>query len=288
MATVRDDQLQELVETRGAAELFEAIVTSGTPASQIFQASDRALRPPPRRFNPVWKAAAVFAVVIAVSATALAIKPKQAAAVMFRSDPSWIIAIVTDPAATASRLHAEFARQKLNISLHLLPVSPSIVGTVVYVGADDPQAVQPLQGGTCPNPGGACPIGLRIARGYTGRADVALGRQARPDEAYLSAGDAFSPGEVLHCTGLLGATVGDALPVLHRLGLTVEWRDEPMDLPSDQPPTTGGPPAPSAHIWSATPFSPGRVILWTAKGPLKNGTPYANLPSHLAAINRGC
>jgi hypothetical protein len=76
--------------------------------------------------------------------------------------------------------------------------------------------------------------------------------------------------------------------VLRRLSVAVEWRDEPVDQPSGRPGDHSGPPAAGDHIWSATPFAPGKVILWTAKEPLVNGSPYANLPAHITTINQGC
>src|SRR5262249_49919140 len=68
-----------------------------------------------------------------------------------------------------------------------------------------------------------CPVGLVIPANFTGHGGVVVGRPARHGERYESMADAFAPGEVLHCSGLLGAPASAALPVLKKLGLNAHW-----------------------------------------------------------------
>ena len=52
----------------------------------------------------------------------------------FTTSGGYITVIVRNPLAGPARYRAEFAARHLNITLKLVPASPSIVGTVVYIG----------------------------------------------------------------------------------------------------------------------------------------------------------
>jgi hypothetical protein len=65
---------------------------------------------------------------------------------------------------------------------------------------------------------------LRIVNDFDGRLTVEIGRPAAPGEPYAMATEAFAPGEVLHCSGVRGKTVREALPVLADRGVRVIWR----------------------------------------------------------------
>ena len=130
-----------------------------------------------------------------------------------------------------------FAAHGLDITLKLVPVSPSLVGSVVYMGTSEGASdIQVLHSATREAPGGPLSIGLRIPVDFQGQADIVLGRAARPGETYVSTGDAFAPGEALYKSGLMGLRVSEAVGRLKELGLTAEWRDErPASSSPDQP-----------------------------------------------------
>ena len=44
-----------------------------------------------------------------------------------------------------------------------------------------------------------------------------------PAEAYAAAADIFRPGEMLHCSAVLGESVQQALPVLESLHVKIAW-----------------------------------------------------------------
>jgi hypothetical protein len=129
-----------------------------------------------------------------------------------------VMALITNPLAAASQLTAVLRAHGLNITVQTVPVSPSLVGAIVY---SDAPIIRTLWKPSCRVTG--CPVGLVIPLGFTGSAEIAVGRPARPGEGYQSTADVFAPGEALHCSGLLGARATAALPVLRKLGLHVTW-----------------------------------------------------------------
>lgn len=232
---------------------------------------------------------AAVAVGVAVLATSSAVTPQPAAgAVAFRTAAGGdIIATVTNPFAAVSQLRSAFAQRGFDITLNLVPVSPSLVGTVVYSSDEGgSSAIQPLQRGQCLNGGGGCSIGVKIPASFAGRGYITLGRPARPGETYESQASAFAPGEPLHCSGLLGSRVIAAQSALERDHLTVEWREVTAETSADgtqtSHSTTDTSPASSNYIWDADMTAPGKVAIWTEP------TPWPADTTHGAQFNQGC
>jgi hypothetical protein len=238
-------------------------------------------------------AVAAGTVAAVVLSTTAGVGPEPADAVAFRTAASGdIIATVTDPFAARAQLDAAFAKQGLKVKVNLLPVSPSIVGTVLYVGESGAgDQIKALQGGHCLMGGGGCSIGLDIPKDFTGEGSITLGRPAKAGEQYEGSASIFAPGEPLHCSGLLGAKVSTALPVLQADNLTVvQWRE---DVP-DQSGSSGPSPNSSSHsvtdaqppvqnyIWDAELIEPGKVRVTTAS------TPWPNSPGAGSGFNKGC
>ena len=141
-----------------------------------------------------------------------------------------IVATVVDPFAAQSSLDAAFRAAGLDITVSLVPASPSAVGTVVEISepSSGPE-IETLTGGTCVTGGGGpgnCPVGLKVPRGFAGSGSIVLGRPAKPGENYESTNSAFAPGESLHCSGLIDTTVATALPKLAALGVSVQWQPQ--------------------------------------------------------------
>jgi len=129
-----------------------------------------------------------------------------------------IVARITNPDAAASQLTAVFRAHGLNIDVETLPVSPSLVGTIVF---SQVSIIRTLWKPACSVTG--CPVGLVIPADFTGTGHIVVGRPAKPGERYESMADVFAPGEALHCSGLLGQPASAALPVLRKLGLHASW-----------------------------------------------------------------
>ncbi len=233
-------------------------------------------------------AAGIVAVVLLASGSA--VNPPSADAVSFHSDPNgYILAAVTDPFATQARLDRAFAKQGLHIKIQLIPASPSTVGRVLYMGVSNTHGAQiePLREGEhCVSNDAGCAIGLRIPRGFTAKATIALGRPARPGESYGSAASAFAGSEILHCSGLLGASVARALPVFQQDKLIVRWMEDievrtSQSGSSSRSRSVAQPPA-SDYIWGAELSARGRLTVQV------ESRPWPATPGAGAHFNDGC
>lgn len=232
-------------------------------------------------------AAGIVAVVLLASGSA--VNPPSADAVSFHTDPNgYILAAVTDPFATQARLDRAFAKQGLHIKIQLIPASPSTVGRVLYMGVSNTHGAQiePLREGEhCVSNDAGCAIGLRIPKGFTARATIGLGRPARPGERYGSVASALAGGEILHCSGLLGASVARALPVLQRDKFTVRWIDIEVRTShsgsSSRSRSVAQPPA-NDYIWGAELSAPGRLTVQV------ESRPWSATPGAGAHFNDGC
>jgi hypothetical protein len=279
LSPIRDEELAALAETPATALLLTEI--AATSKEERRRSGRR------RRLALALATGAVAAIAIALTAATGTFSPAPAAAgVRFSTEGRYIVANVTDPSAAAADLRAAFQQKGFDIHIKLIPASPSIVGTVVYVG-ESPGAseIRSVQGGPCETGGGGCPIGLKIPRDFTGRADIALGRRADAGEEYGSTASAFAPGEELHCSGLLGAPVARAVAVLRDRGISAEWRwREAPGKPSTSPPIAG-------YVWNSTPISRNRVLLWIGRDHLTQqaaGSSIRDVAGYKARFNVGC
>jgi hypothetical protein len=294
------DRVDDLFSRARQDELFNEIVRAPTGAQAVG----------PRRARPDWMprlrapnvgrprvarrlavlgAAVTLASVAAIVIAHSPVHPQNAsAAVVFRGGAGGeIVATVVDPFAAQDQLDAEFAARGFDITVNLVPVSPSLVGTIIYTSDNGgASAIQALQGGPCVTGGGGCPIGLRIPASFSGGGYITLGRPAEPGETYQSQTSAFAPGEALHCSGLLGAQVGASESVLRSDKLAVTWRAK---LPGSGPNGTSAgysasstPPPADDYIWDALMTAPGMVMIWAEPQPWPDDA------SHGAAFNRGC
>lgn len=156
--------------------------------------------------------------------------------VVFRVDGPNVVAQITDPNAAAAQLTQAFEEYGLDIHVNAVPVSPSLVGSIVY---SDAHSIDSIRTGECLSGGTTgCDVGLVIPKDYSGEAYVTVGRSATSDEVYASSADVFGPGESLHCSGMLGATVSEANGVLKNLGLIVRWTGDAS--PSEDDVVVGG------------------------------------------------
>jgi hypothetical protein len=247
---VTDAEAERLVRPATLADLAARITAEPIPAASYQPArTQTAARPRARRR---WPAGAPLAAALAIVLVALAVlaatrlagsdrpatqatktvtpghatpTPVAAHVLSFTTSDGYITVIVRNPLADPSRYRAELAAHHLNITLELVPVSPSLVGTVVYIGepSDGPDLQTITAQGRCYTGGGgaACPVGVRIPVGFRGQAEVVFGRAARPGEHYESTADATAPGEVMHGMNYVGDTVAQVLAMLAQRDVAV-------------------------------------------------------------------
>lgn len=160
--------------------------------------------------------------------------------VSFRDDSDEIVARITDPQAASEELTQVFQAHGLNINVNTVPVSPSLVGTIVYT---DVPTIKSLHDGTCLTGGGdGCQVGLVIPADFAGNATVTIGRMASGGEAYAGSADAFGAGEALHCSGWLGETVAAVNASLQGASLSADWMidGQRVDSPPAEDVVIGG------------------------------------------------
>jgi hypothetical protein len=226
---VTDAEAARLVRTSTLADLAGQITATAVPPEA------------PRRNHPrrrIVLVAAPLAAGLAAAAIVLATQsqpapvraashPAQAsltAALSFTTSGGYITVIVRDPLADPSRYRAEFAAHHLQVTLTLVPVSPSLVGSLVYFSEPASGGITPITArGKCRTGGGgsACPVGVRIPAGFRGQAQLVFGRAARPGEQYESTASATAPGEVMHGMRYQGLTVARVLAMLRQRDVSV-------------------------------------------------------------------
>ena len=269
---LRDDQLARVVGIGRANGGAERIVA--TPWR-------RARRPQPARRRTLTLAAVAAAACLAAAlgVTLRSSSPTTAYALSFSESGGYVIARIVNPYASVDELRRELASNHLHVALKLLPVSPGLVGKVsmIDVNGSPGDGIQPLLEGKCAN--GPCTVGVKVARAFKGSGYVEIGRPARRGERYASTpiGGTFAAGELLHCSGLQGASVAKLTPVLQSKRLKVvgwrvmgepslaraskkpngvTWRrGESASAPADQAPA-------GDLVQEVMPVAPGEVELW--------------------------
>jgi hypothetical protein len=206
----------------------------------------------------------------------------QAAVLSLTRHGGYLDVVVRNPVADPKRYRAEFAKYHLNISLRLVPASPSVVGSVVYASypVRDASQIKPITAvGKCFTGGGGnvCPVGVRVALRFRGAATLVFARAARPGEQYESAGQATAPGEAMHGLRFAGKTVASVLAMLARRGVTVpQWRVQRTNgcvTVSRRTVPRGW------YVYQAVPWAPDQVLLWASRTwPVGTCTPSAGQP----------
>jgi hypothetical protein len=185
----------------------------------------------------------------------VSVGPPAAQALSFTKHPGYITVIVRDPLADPARYRHELARHHLKVALRLLPVSPSLTGTVIE---DEGAGITTITAhGRCSASLDAesCPVGIRIPDNFRGQGAVTFGRAARPGEQYESmAVSALVPGEAMHGMTIKGQTVAQVIVALSKRHLTALFQAQPLAPTKAEPP--GG-----SLVLSALPWAPGQVLL---------------------------
>ncbi|MGJ6966936.1 hypothetical protein ACSDR0_33975 [Streptosporangium sp. G11] len=216
-ARVRDDELAGQASAAGARALLASIMSeSGSDAPVVSPSHRWSWRP--RLVTGTVIAGVLVAGVVAGpgllrdgSATSYA-----NSAVDIVLDGEQYVARIKDPFADHAKYTEAFRAVGLDITLRPVPVSRGSVGKImgmVITGGDRPD------GGRTPDPSGprfggvplsmetapkecepgkdaGCVMVMRIPSGFTGKVDVKLGRQAKPEEEYANFDLAMAPGEM--------------------------------------------------------------------------------------------
>lgn len=197
--------------------------------------------------------------------------PSAAQALVFTTEGRYIVVIVRNPVAEVNRYRSELAAHHLNVSLRVIPVSPSLVGTLVE--GSGPNVITTLDArGKCwaADGGNVCPVGIKVPINFRGSASFTFGRAARPGEQYESAGSATAPGEAMYGLPFRGRTVATVLAWLRARHVTVpqyRWNKQlsgntgyAAALHPNQVPKTW-------YVQAAIPWAPGQVLLFVSPHP---------------------
>jgi hypothetical protein len=235
ISPVSDAEAARMVSDGALADLAEQITSAASPEAAAGWASPAARQAAGRRRRwPIGIPVAAGLAVAVLIATAIgspgdkvgpvSVGPAkaQANALTFTKHGRFIDVIVRNPVADPKRYRAEFKAHGLDITLKLIPVSSSLVGTVVYFDGGSSITAITAKGKCFTGGGGSlCPVGLRVPIGYGGAANLVFGRAARPGEQYESTAAATVPGEVMHGLRFRGRTVAAVLAMLRKRHVAV-------------------------------------------------------------------
>ncbi|MFB4317500.1 hypothetical protein [Actinomadura sp. 21ATH] len=287
LAPVTDARAAELMPDESAADLADRITRTAVEPAAPRRRRSRGLT-----FGlPLAAGLACAAVALAAVAQDPAVQPppnatgqspdatgtaqspnvRLASALTIKRKGDHIDVRVRDPLADPKRYGKELAAHGLKVELSLVPVSPSIVGTVVMMdtsdGTNERDITTITAKGECETGGGGdvCPVGVRVSTGYEGTAQVVFGRAARPGEQYNSAAPVTAPGEVMHGMTFRKKRVGEVLAALKKRNVTVpEYRymdgNVSKDVGPDQIP-------PTWYVHDATPWAKNQVLLFVGPNP---------------------
>ncbi|MEU8194367.1 hypothetical protein AB0C10_11345 [Microbispora amethystogenes] len=214
--------------TRGARELFEEITAHA--AEEPTAAGAEPGPGSPRRWRR-WGLSVVAALVAALGLAGPGIlglgAGPAAAALDVRQDGGYYVVMVRDLYADPEVYQEQLRGLGLDVSLRLVPASPSLVGRIwegavrggeqTAEGGRRKDAIETIDG--CVTADFPCAIGLRIPVGYSKKIDITLGRRGRDGEQYTMLASIDAPGEPLHCTGFRGARVDRVVALLRSRGV---------------------------------------------------------------------
>jgi len=189
----------------------------------------------PKRRRRLWYLPSVAALSVAVVVTVIVfgIGPQNgptavppAAAVEITTDGDYLEVRFLDLSAEEDTIEAAIREAGLDVDINLVPVSPSLVGTLV-ASSETPRSRDTIAWEyTAPSEAGV-PSAVRVPTSYQGVLSLTIGRPAQPGESYASAAiSAELPGELLHCGSITGATASHAANVATERGVTVRWVDD--------------------------------------------------------------
>ncbi|MBP2704937.1 hypothetical protein JOL79_14040 [Microbispora sp. RL4-1S] len=219
----------------GARELFEEITSAaaGEPSAAPSPRRARrlgAVRAPRRRWGVTAALAALATVVGLIGPGFLGLGAGPAAAALdVKREGGYYVVTVKDLFANPDVYRKQLRELGLNVSLTLIPASPSLVGQIwegsvrgeheTAGGTRREDGVETVDSKGCAQPDVHCTIGLRIPVGYRGKLSITLGRQARTGERFKFIAAIDARGEPLHCVACKQKTVDEVRTLLRERGI---------------------------------------------------------------------
>lgn len=200
---------------------------------------------------------AVVAVVLGLLPGSIDPEPAESEPLrIMRADDAMVIT-VADLEADPEAIRRQLREAGLGaLKIVEVPTAPSQVGRFLGVGGVS-------EGFEILNGDGPIFTSFLITPAAAEGTSLQLGREARPGESYARPVDAFGPQGPLHCSGLWGARVGDALDDIERLG--IDARFDTTTAASDVDPHE----ILDHRIGMAMLIGPKRVLFMTAPGPVE-------------------
>ena len=194
-----------------AIELAELLVRDGGSAFSVAwsylrgAAREQLVTRPSRRLRPALAALVVGATLIGVPLVLLdSSTPANAAS------SGEVIAVISNRSHAVGQLESVFRSHHFNIEVEDEPSSPTRVGSILAVRAGPEKAGENVVLREIPGPcvGGApgCIDAIAVPLHYTGKAQVFVGRRAKPGERYFASVSVLCPGETWRHGGILGKT----------------------------------------------------------------------------------
>jgi hypothetical protein len=288
----REIQRRELVEQPSAPDPLRGIRSGRREA-----ADPRSRRVRSARVLIAAAVATLIAVVAVVSQSAVSPSKAKAAGIHFVRSGGYVYATIDDPSAPVASMQAAFDEANLNITVSVLPSSPSIAGTIGFM--DVPPSFEPIYGpkDSCLSDGALtdageliytrCVIGMRVPTDFSGAASIQVNGTPPAGQPYETGGDPFAPGEVLHCSDVhVGMTVADAAPILQRLGVTPIWMNVSTndETGSDVSETS----VEDFYIRGAVAHSLGTVLFTVQPEPLGGDQETRWIERYYQALSSGC
>ncbi|MEV0422801.1 hypothetical protein [Streptosporangium canum] len=195
-----------------------------------------ALPTPRRKWRPLVALPIAAAVIAAGWVVPSILSATPASALDIKEEGGYYVIEVKDLYADPEVYESQLRGVGLDISLRLVPATPSLVGDIsaaspVPGGSIYPNTIDTIgrqkeietvnQPGQCDRRTG-CPIGLRIPKDFAGSAEVTLGREGRPGEEYQIITGFDSPGEPLHCVPFYNKPAGEVRALLKDRGLDIQ------------------------------------------------------------------
>jgi hypothetical protein len=201
-----------------ATEVARLLLQDGTPArsiawSYLKGAASARLVPPPRR------RAGVAVGALLAAACSLGVSLALVSSSVPASAASVVRVRITDRGDAARQLRSLLRARHFDVTVAQEPVSPSLAGSIISTGSGQFGGIA----GPCAGGARRCTEGIVLPLHFTGAARIVVGRAARPGERYAAAAGIFRPGEMLHCSAMLGESVRQALPALASLHVRIAW-----------------------------------------------------------------
>jgi hypothetical protein len=278
-APITDADAVRLASAAAFTDLASQIMTTPVPATRVPATpvpARRSVVARPRRRLALLTVPLVLAALAAFMVTVASRGdngPDSAAAIeamSFVKENGTITVIIKNLYADTSWYNADLARHHLDITLHLAPTPPSLVGFIGLAATyGQYNRIRPISApGSCDLSGTDCQIGFTVPADFTGKADMWIGRPARPGEQYAYGGSAFNRGEPLHglADQIVGHRVSEVLPLFAQHHVTVaQCRAQGPGVPGPGVQANGVcDPAAMPGAWyvvDVSPWAPNQVLL---------------------------